>query len=449
MRSEPLALLGSRRFLPLFLTQFLGALNDNLFKNAMVILIVYRLAEPAGLSGAILSNLAAGLFILPFFLFSAPAGRLADGLEKSSLIRLIKACEIGIMLVGSMGLFLRNISLLFVVLFLMGSHSAFFGPLKYSILPNHLRPSELLAGNALIEAGTFLAILLGTIAGGLLVLDRQGAPIVSAGLLLVALVGYAASRFIPRAAPPARASGSGLEIDLNVLRDGWRLVRVTAADGALFGPILGISWFWLVGATFLSQFPALTKDVVGGDETIVTLFLTGFTVGIALGSLLCSRVLRGEVSLRLVPLGALGISVFAIDLFFACRQLTPPTAALMGLGGFFASPANWRVLIDLVLIAGAGGVYIVPLYATLQLRSADDQRSRVIASNNIVNAVFMVAAALVTAALLAAGFSVPGVLLALGLANLAVVGCAARRSVARRVAPWAGRPGGGPSTGRK
>jgi acyl-[acyl-carrier-protein]-phospholipid O-acyltransferase/long-chain-fatty-acid--[acyl-carrier-protein] ligase len=413
--ASPRTLMTSRRFLPLFATQFLGALNDNLFKNAMVILIVFRLAPQAGLDGAILANLAAGVFILPFFVFSAPAGRLADRLEKSRLIALIKACEIGFMLLGGLGLWRGDLALLFGVLFLMGLHSTFFGPLKYSILPVHLRAHELIAGNALVEAGTFLAILLGTIAGGLLVLADDGRLLVSAGLVAVAAVGYGASRFIPTAPP----SAPGLALDPNIARDGWRLVREVAARRALFVPILGLSLFWMVGATYLSQLPALTRDVIGADQRVVTLFLTAFSVGIAAGSLLCSRLLSGEVTLRLVPWAGLGIALFTIDLYFACRALPPPQPALMGLARFLATPADWRVLGDLLLVAISGGVYTVPLYAALQIRARDDDRSRVIASSNILSALFMVVGALVTVALLAAGLDVPGVLLVLGLANLA------------------------------
>jgi acyl-[acyl-carrier-protein]-phospholipid O-acyltransferase/long-chain-fatty-acid--[acyl-carrier-protein] ligase len=426
--AAPRRLLTSRRFLPLFATQFLGALNDNLFKNAMVILIVFRLAPAAGLNGAILANLAAGLFILPFFVLSAPAGRLADRLEKSRLIAIIKACEIAFMVLGGWGLARGDLWLLFGVLVLMGLHSTFFGPLKYSILPVHLRAGELLAGNALVEAGTFLAILLGTIAGGVLVLRPDGTVTVSIALIAVAVVGYGASRFIPVAAP----SAPDLPLDLNVARDGWRLVRGVAARRPLWRPVVGLAWFWLLGATYLSQLPALTREVIGADEQVVTLFLTAFSVGIGVGSMLCSRLLAGVVSLRLVPWAGLGISAFTIDLFFACRALDPPGASLPGaslmdLAAFLAASADWRVLVDLLLVAISGGLYTVPLYAALQVRAEPDERARVIASSNIMSALFMVAGALATVALLAAGLSLPGVLLVLGLANLAVLAGAWRR----------------------
>jgi len=410
-------------------TQFLGALNDNLFKSAMVILIVYRLAEPAGLSGGMLANAASGLFILPFFLLSALAGRLADRMEKARLISIIKACEIGFMLLGSLGVASGDIALLFAVLFLMGAHSTFFGPLKYSILPVHLAAHELIAGNALVEAGTFLAILLGTIAGAVLVLRGDGPLVVSALLIAIAVGGYVASRFVPTAPPPAPE----LALDLNIARDSWRLVSRVMAVRALRAPVLGLSWFWLIGATFLAQLPALTKNVIGGDEQVVTLFLAAFSIGIGAGSLLCSRLLKGAVSLRLVPVGALGISVFTIDLFFACGASGAPAGRLMTLGEFLAAPADWRVLVDLLLVAVAGGLYTVPLYAVLQLRSAAAERSRVIAGANIVNALFMVAGALAAIVLLAVGASVPGVLLAVGVANLgAALGLRASAAAAAR-----------------
>jgi acyl-[acyl-carrier-protein]-phospholipid O-acyltransferase/long-chain-fatty-acid--[acyl-carrier-protein] ligase len=418
-------LLASRRFLPLFVTQFLGALNDNLFKSAMVILIVYRLAEAAGLDPGVLATLANGVFILPFFLFSALAGRLADRHDKTRVIAIVKACEIGFMALGAAGLFLGDMTVLFAVLFLMGAHSAFFGPIKYAILPVHLARRELLAGNALVEAGTFLAILLGTIVGGVLVLAPQGVPLVSAGLLAVALAGYAVCRFIPPAPPPV----PDLALDLNLVRDSWRMLRRLGTRRDLLVPALGISWFWLVGATFQAQLPALTKSVIGGDERVVTLCFTAFSIGIALGSLLCSRLLRGEINLRIVPWGSLGIALFTFDLFFACRALDPPGATLIGLSEFLSTARGWRVFGDLLLIAIAAGIYIVPLYAALQARSPEAERSRVIATTNILNALFMVVGALAAVALLTGGLDVPTLLFVVaGGGNLAVaIGSLARR----------------------
>jgi acyl-[acyl-carrier-protein]-phospholipid O-acyltransferase/long-chain-fatty-acid--[acyl-carrier-protein] ligase len=409
-------LLGKRRFLPLFVTQFCGALNDNVFKNALVILVTYRLAQAAGLNSQIMATAAAGLFILPFFLFSATAGRLADKLEKKWLIVAIKTAEIAIMALAAWGFAAGSITLLFAVLFLMGVHSTFFGPLKYGILPAHLRPEELLGGNALIEAGTFLAILIGTIAGGLLILAEGGIAATIAAILAVAFAGLLASLFIP----PAGAAAPELSLHLNILADTAEMLREARRSRTLWLAMLGISWFWLVGATFLSQFPALAKDVIGADEHVVTLFLAAFTIGIALGSLLCNRLLKGEVSARFVPLGALGISLFTIDLFAASARLPPEGAALLGVGDFLGTLAGWRITADLTLVALCGGVFIVPLYTLLQARSEERERSRVIAANNILNALFMVVAAVATVALLAAHVGVPQVFLIVAIVNFAV-----------------------------
>ncbi|HZS81897.1 MAG TPA: acyl-[ACP]--phospholipid O-acyltransferase [Stellaceae bacterium] len=409
-------LLGTRRFLPLFVTQFCGALNDNFFKNALVILVTYGLAAAIGANGQILVTLASGLFILPFFLFSATAGRLADKLEKQRLILAIKAAEIAIMGIASWGFATGSVALLMTVLFLMGVHSTFFGPLKYGILPAHLAQRELLGGNALIEAGTFLAILIGTIAGGLLIRTAAGVAIVSVAIITIAAAGFLAALFIPRAAPPA----PGLRLHWNILADTAELVREARQHRDLWLAILGISWFWLVGATFLSQFPNFAKDVIGGDEHVVTLFLTAFTIGIALGSLLCNRLLKGEVSARFVPLGALGISLFTIDLVNASARVSPAGGALIGFWAFLGTFTGARITADLILVALCGGLFIVPLYTLLQARSDERHRSRIIAANNILNALFMVAAAVATMALLAAHVAVPGVFLIVAIANLAV-----------------------------
>jgi acyl-[acyl-carrier-protein]-phospholipid O-acyltransferase/long-chain-fatty-acid--[acyl-carrier-protein] ligase len=315
-------LLGTRRFLPLFVTQFLGALNDNVFKNALVILVTYRIAERVGVSAQQMATLAAGLFILPFFLFSATAGRVADRFDKSRLIVLVKASEIAFMALAVWGFVAESLPLLLLVLFLMGVHSTVFGPIKYGILPQHLRGDELLAGNGLIEAGTYLAILAGTIAGGVLILTDNGVAAVSAMVLAVAVGGLLAGLFVPPAPPPA----PGLGIPLNFLADTGRIVRDATRSRDLRLAILGISWFWLVGATFVSQFPVYAKDVLGGNEHVVTLFLTAFSVGIGLGSLLCNRLLEGEVSARHVPFAALGITLFTVDLYFASRGGGAPTA---------------------------------------------------------------------------------------------------------------------------
>lgn len=408
-------LLRTRCFLPLFLTQALGALNDNLFKNALAILIIYRIADAAGLNGQVLVAAAAGIFILPFFLFSATAGQIADKFEKSRLIQTIKAAEIAIMSLGAISFWIGDVWLMIGVLFLMGTQSAFFGPVKYSILPDHLAEDELIGGNALVEAGTFLAILLGTIAGGLLILTDYGTLIVSAFVLLLAAMGFATSLQIPKAPAPL----PDLRVNLNFVAETRSIIKKAGEDRRIYLSILGISWFWLIGATFLSQFPALAKDVLGADETVVTLFLTVFSIGIALGSLACNQLLKGEVTAKYVPFGAIGMTVFIVDLFFACNGASAPAsgANLAGALTFLSEAANYRILFDLLAISVCGGVFIVPLYSIIQCESEESHRSRTIAANNIINALFITVGALIASGLLALSVSVPTVFLIMAIVN--------------------------------
>jgi acyl-[acyl-carrier-protein]-phospholipid O-acyltransferase/long-chain-fatty-acid--[acyl-carrier-protein] ligase len=417
MDNSQFALLRSKRFLPLFVTQALGALNDNVFKNAMAILLVYKLAEAAGYDKAVMATVAGGVFILPFFLFSATAGQLADKYDKAMLIRTIKLAEIVIMALGSLALFAANVPFLFFVLFLMGAQSTFFGPLKYSILPVHLEEGELIGANSLIEAGTFLSILAGTIAGGLLILTGHGTGIVSLLVLALAGLGYASSLFIPSAPAPSPA----LNINWNVAGESWRMVSKAFSERFSSLTILGISWFWLVGATLLSLFPAITRDMLKGDETVVTLFLVLFTVGIAVGSMLCNRLLKGEVTAAYAPFGALGISLFVADFAWALSTYQAPASGeLIGGFTFLSSVSNLRMMLDLIGVALCGGIFIVPLYAILQARSDEEDRSRTIAANNIVNAFFMAAGAGVVAALIGAGVTIPAVLFGIAAINLVV-----------------------------
>ncbi|MEH6630265.1 MAG: acyl-[ACP]--phospholipid O-acyltransferase [Halopseudomonas aestusnigri] len=411
-----LHLMKTKRFLPLFLTQALGALNDNVFKNALVVLITYRLADTSALSPQVMVTLAAGLFILPFFLFSALAGQMADKFEKSRLIRIIKYYEIVIMSLAAYGFITHSPNYLMAVLFMMGTQSTFFGPLKYSILPDHMKKDELIGANGLIEAGTFLAILIGTIIGGLVILMDGGIYFISTMILILAIVGVVTSYFIPR----AEAAEPSLKLNPNIIAETYNLVKHSAGNRAVFLSILGISWFWLFGATFLAQFPTFAKDVIGGNEQIVTLFLTVFSIGIAVGSLLCNKLLKGEVSAKYVPFGALGLSLFTFDLFAASSAITISGTTLIGLAEFFTSPDNIRILIDLFLISVSGGLYIVPLYAILQSESSETHRARNIASNNIVNAFFMVISAVGTIGMLKLGLSIPDVFLAIGILNLVV-----------------------------
>ncbi len=395
-------LLTTRRFAPFFATQFLGAFNDNLFKNALIVLLTFQAAQWTTLPAGVLANLAAGIFILPFFLFSATAGQLADKYDKARLARLVKLLEMLIMGVAAAGFALHSLAVLLAALFLLGLHSTLFGPVKYAILPQHLHADELVGGNALVEAGTFVAILLGTLAGGLLA-GAGGDPrwVAFAGLL-VAAAGYLASRGIPAAPPPV----PGLTINPNPLTETWRNLGFARANRTVFLSILGISWFWLYGALFLAQFPAYAKDVLGGDETSVTLLLATFTLGIGLGSLLCERLSGRLVEIGLVPFGSIGLTLFGLDLAFASPAALP-TGAPLATGALLGLPGSWRVLGDLFALGLFGGFFIVPLYALVQLRSAAEQRARIIAANNILNALFMVGGALAAAGLLAAGASIP------------------------------------------
>lgn len=417
--SQSITLLRSRRFLPLFLTQFLGALNDNLLKNALVILITYVMADRHHENAQVLVTLAAGLFILPFFLFSATAGQLADKYEKSQFIRMIKIAEIMIMLAAAIGFMMQHIEFLLLALFAMGTHSAFFGPLKYSILPEHLAEDELIAGNALIEAGTFLAILLGTIIGGLLITIENGTTYVSALVVTIALLGYAICRFIPKTIPAA----PHLHVHWNVFKETWSIISYSRTQKTVFLSIIGISWFWLVGATFLSQFPTYAKDALHSDSQIVTLFLTIFSVGIGVGSLICTKLMKGRIHGGYVPLGAMGMAAFTFLLYFVSLHVPGATAVeapLITLSEFLNVGSHQLLLLCLFMIATSGGLYIVPLYAIMQARSEPSHRARVVAANNVMNALFMVTSVAGTLGMFALHFSVTEVFLTLAIINLPV-----------------------------
>ncbi len=407
-------LLRERRFGPFFLTQFFGAFNDNVYKNALIILIAFQLGDPATTNTLI--NLSAALFILPFFLFSASAGQIADKFEKSLLIRRIKLLEILIMLVAAFALISRDIGLLLALLFLMGTQSSLFGPVKYGILPQHLKTEELVGGNGMVEMGTFVAILIGTLLGGLLIgIPETGTAWVALAVVLLAVVGYAASRAIPAAAPEA----PDLQLNFNPLTETWANLRFLRSDRTVFLACLGVSWFWYFGAIYLTQLPNYTRLTLGGNEQVVTLLLTLFSVGVGVGSLACERLSGHKVEIGLVPLGSIGLTVFALDMYFAAGQAAPP-AELLGAAAFLEQPGAWRVMSDVVLLGLFGGLYIVPLYAMIQTRAAPAHRSRVIAGNNILNALLMVLSAVVAAASLAAGLSIPELFLVTALMNLAV-----------------------------
>lgn len=413
--SNQFTLLKQRRFLPFFITQFLGAFNDNVFKNALIILIAFQAADPA--HSNLLINASAGLFILPFFLFSATAGQLADKYEKAYLIRWVKALEIVIMLGAALAFLLNNIPLLISLLFLMGAQSTLFGPVKYSILPQHLRPEELVGGNGWVEMGTFMAILVGTLLGGVLIaIQGSGALLVGVVVVVLSILGFVSSLFIPYAAPDA----PNLHINWNPLTETWRTIKITRRNRTVFLSILGISWFWFLGATYLAQLPNYTKLTLGGDEHVVTLLLTLFALGIGVGSLLCERLSGRRVELGLVPFGAIGLTWFGTDLFFAAPSNHTVTV-LISASDFLSIFGSWRVVLDIFFMGMFGGFYIVPLYALVQQRSETAYRARVIAGNNILNALFMVASALLAILFLdIVGLSIPQFLLLTAIFNAVV-----------------------------
>jgi len=415
-------LLSSKYFAPLFWTQFLGAFNDNLYKNALVILMTLNAASYTELSIELLIPLSGGLFILPFFLFSALAGQLADKFEKSHLIRLIKLAEISIMLLAALGFYLQNIWFLLAVLFFMGCQSSLFGPVKYSILPQHLSEEGLLKGNALIEMGTFLAILLGTLIGGLLIADQEsGRLYVSVLVLSVAVFGWLSSLKIPL----AHSVNQELNINWNIFSETWNILSGLSRQRLIFAAVMAISWFWFIGATMLSllPLPAFTQDILWANERVITLLLALFSIGIGIGSIIAGRSKTLVKSIKWVVVGALGISVIALDLYWQSSQLINNNAnsgALLAWQAMFQHPLRLHILIDVLLLGAFGGLYIVPLYVILQEHSELKRRSRTIAGNNIVNALFMVISAIATMLLLDNGVRVEQIFALIGLLNALV-----------------------------
>ena len=408
------ALLRQRRFAPFFWTQFLGAGNDNLFKFAFTVMITYQLELPwlpRELAGLVIG----ALFILPFLLFSATAGQATDKFDKTRVIRFVKNLEIAIMALAGYGFWTTNVYLLLACVLLMGLHSTIFGPVKFAYLPQHLNERELTGGNGMVEMGTFVAILLGQVAGGLLVaIPEVGRHDVAIVCVALALLG----RVTAQAVPASPASDPGLVVNWNPITETWRNLMLARQSIVVFRSLLGISWMWFFGAVFLSLFPAFAKDVLHGDERVASLLLVVFSIGIGAGSLMCEMLSKRHVEIGLVPLGAIGMSVFAIDLYFASRGLAP--SAGFDLRGFVAQSAHWRVMADLALLSLFAGLYSVPMYALIQLRSQPSHRARIIAANNILNALFMIASSLIVGALLAAHFTIPQVFLITGLLNAVV-----------------------------
>ncbi len=409
--SSQFQLLRQRRFLPFFVTQFLGAFNDNVFKTALITLVSFRAGQLTTLDGATLATLLPGLFILPYFLFSATSGQIADKFDKAAVARAVKVFEILVMMLAAWGFVAHNLPALVAALFLMGLHSTVFGPVKYAYLPQHLAQLEIVGGNGLVEMGTFVAILLGQILGAALISASDSGVNVAVTVMGLAVLGWLASRAIP----PTPASDAQLSINWNPLTETFANLRFARGNRVVWLSLLGISWFWFYGATLLAQFPAFARNVLGGDESVFILLLTVFSLGVGIGSLLCEKLSGGKVEIGLVPFGAIGLTLFGVDLFLAA-----PSAAEHGGHWTNVAIAHWRVLADIALIGLFGGFYIVPLYALIQTRSEKSHQSRIIAANNILNAAFMVVSAGVSVLLFKAGLTIPQLFLATALFNAVV-----------------------------
>ena len=410
------ALLRQRRFAPFFWTQFFGAGNDNVFKFAFTILVTYQLQVtwlPPALAGLVIG----ALFILPYLLFSATSGQFTDKYDKTTIIRWVKNLEVAIMLLAAYGFMHQQVVVLLTCTFLMGLHSTLFGPVKFAYLPEVLSNNELTGGNGMIEMGTFVAILLGNIVGGLLIATPGVGPThVAIACVVSALVG----RFVAQLIPPTKASDPALKINWNPVTETWRNLKMAHASPVVFRSLLGISWMWFFGAVFLSQFPSFAKDVLHGDAQVASLLLVVFSIGIAAGSLMCEVMSRGHVEIGVVPVGAIGMSVFALDLYFSTRGL--PASAELSLLAFLGMAAHWRVMADLALLSFFAGLYSVPMYALIQLRALPTHRARIIAANNILNALFMIASSVIVGALLKNRFSIAEVFLFVAIANAVVAG---------------------------
>ena len=415
------SLLSSKYFAPLFWTQFLGAFNDNLYKNALVILMTLNAASYTDISVELLIPMSGGIFILPFFLFSAMAGQLADKFEKSKLIRVIKIGEINIMLFAALGFYLENVWFLLAVLFFMGCQSSLFGPVKYSILPQHLSEEGLLKGNAVIEMGTFLAILLGTLVGGILIADKEfGRVYVSVLVISIAFFGWLSSLKIPI----AQSANQDLKININIFSETWNILKIATKSRLILGAIIAISWFWFIGATMLSiiPLPAFTQDILSANERVITLLLALFSVGIGIGSIMAGRSKTLVKSVKWIIIGSIGMSLILLDLYWVSTQLISIHSAqdsmvLLSWQAMFQSPLTTNILTDVLLLGACGGLYIVPLYVILQEHSEIKTRSRTIAANNIVNSLFMVISALATMMLLDSGVTVYQLFAIIGLLN--------------------------------
>jgi acyl-[acyl-carrier-protein]-phospholipid O-acyltransferase/long-chain-fatty-acid--[acyl-carrier-protein] ligase len=416
--TSSLALLTSRRFGPLFACTCLGAFNDNYFKNALTILITYTLATQAGISTETFISFAAALFILPFFLCSGVAGVLADHYPKHQLVRILKLTELALFTAAFATLVIGNATAMLVVLGLIGVQAAFYGPVKYAILPQLLPREDILAGNGLTEAGTFVSILLGSTLGGLLILQPGGVWWVGGSMVLMGAIGVGLSRLVPA----ADVGHLGVAVSYNIWTTTRAMLRHAASNARILSAILCISWFWAVGVTYLTQLPVFTRDVIGGNEEVVTLFFALFSIGVGIGSALCHRLLKGEVNLRAARLALMGVALFGVDLWLAARNAHHGSESFIGIHAFLEEFTAWRMVFDLTMLSICGGLFIVPLYTLLQVESDEAMRARTIASNNVVNALFISGASLLAALAYAAGADVEDIFLATALMNLPLIG---------------------------
>jgi len=414
--SNQFELLKQRRYLPFFVTQFLGAFNDNLYKNALTIMFSFSAASVLGMNSDILINFAAVVFILPFFLFSASAGQLADKFDNATLMQYVKLSEVVVMSFAAIGFFLESPIILLFVLFLMGTQSAFFGPVKYGYLPRVLNRHELVGGNGMTDMGTFLAILLGMIAGAHAISLKNGALIVSLLVLMFAVFGYISARKIP----PTGAAAPQLKFNFNTFTETWKIIQYSRVKRTVFLSVIGISWFWFFGSIIITQIPNFTRNYLFGDETVFVLLMGTFSVSVGIGSLLCEKLSGGRVEIGLVPLGSLGLTIFSIDFYFAALGVAPRGDSLLQFSDFLNHMVHWRILFDIFMIGVSCGFYIVPLYAMIQERSNPKHISRIIAANNIINSFFMVIAGLCAMLALGNGISIPGLILIAGIMNLVV-----------------------------
>lgn len=408
----------TKRFLPYFVTQCLGALNDNFYKNILLLLVTFSQVQDLPISVDLFVNLAAGLFILPFFLFSAHAGVVADNMDKAKLIRRLKLLEVIIMFSAAIAILSENYMMMLLLLFLTGSQSAYFGPVKYSLLPQALQEDELVSGNAWVEMGTFLAILIGTLSAGILIFEENGTFWSAIIVTTLALVGYLASRVIP-ALPP---QGIIEKIRFRPLSGTWRSIQKARQTPSIWMAIIAISWFWFLGATYLTQFPNFTKLYLHSGAAVVSLLLGLFSIGIAVGSFVCERFSYGHVELGLLPFGALGLTLFGIDLLWAIPPVPVDVSVVYGVKTFISQAQHFRVMLDFFMIGVSGGLFIVPLYAFIQSRSAKGECAQAIAANNIMNALFMVASAMLSMLLLGvAGWTIPQLFLLLAVMNFGII----------------------------